>query len=53
MKKIGGIENTARLLSVCSNNVIHIPEEQLHLGSILLIVLNAAAPFTVPDYFGY
>ena len=43
MKRIGGIEKTTRLPSDCSNNVINIPEEQFHLGSILLLVLSSAA----------
>ena len=53
MKRIGGIEKTTRLPSDSSNNVMHIPEEKFHLGSILLLVLSAAAAFTVPDYLGY
>ena len=50
MKWIIGIENTTRLPSDRSNNVFHILEEQIHLGSILLLLLSGAAAFTVPDY---
>ena len=53
MERIGGIEKTTRLPSDCFKNVIHIPEEQFHLGSILLLVLSAAAAFTVPDFLSY
>ena len=53
MSQIDGIEKTTRLPCDCSNNFIHIPEEQFHLGSMLLLVLSAGAAFTIPEHLGY
>ena len=49
MKRIGVNENTRWLTFNPSNNVIHMPEEQFYLLSILL----AAAPFSYQTVISY